>query len=105
MDESWKRPLRPASRGRIEIVREGARRHRDGDALDAEEGECVLRVETLPVEAGRRNRRVRQPGKRDVVEDVVSCEAARLSGKGACDELVAARVVIEQVRRQPDWGI
>src|SRR5215470_18120648 len=50
MDESRKRPLCPASRGRIQVVRERAYSHRDGDALDNEKGERVLRVETLPVE-------------------------------------------------------
>ena len=56
----------------------------------------------LPIETGARKRRVRQPGDRDVVEDVVAREALRLSVKDARDELVAALVVIKEIRRQTD---
>src|SRR5215470_10985764 len=69
VDELGECPLRPTTRGRIELVRKDAHGDRDGDALDAE-----IRKLVLPVEAGRRKSRVRQPGERDVVEDVVSRE-------------------------------
>src|SRR5882724_2093492 len=52
------------------------------------------------IETGARKRRVRQPGDCDVVEDVVAREALRLSVKDACDQLVAARVVIKEISRQ-----
>jgi hypothetical protein len=39
---------------------------------------------------------------RDVVEDVVAREAFGLAREDACDQLVAARVVIEEVARQAD---
>ncbi len=39
---------------------------------------------------------------RDVVEDVVAREALGLSVEDARDELVAARVVIEEIGRQAD---
>src|SRR5262245_24204727 len=105
VDESRKCPLRPASGRWIQVVREDADGRRDGDALDTEKGELLLPVDTLPVETRRGNRRVREPGERDVVEDIVSCEAAGLSGKSASDQLVAARVVIEEIRGQADGGI
>ena len=60
----------------------------------------------LPNRYGRHGkRRVRQPRDRDVVEDVVSREAFGLSVKDARDERVAARVVIEEIRRQADRRI
>jgi hypothetical protein len=52
-----------------------------------------------PNRDGRRKRRVRQPGDRDVVEDVVARKALGLSVKDARDELIAAQVVIEEISR------
>ena len=63
--------LRPALRSRIELVGEDGHADRDLDALDVEEGQMAL-----PVEAGRGDRRIRQPIVGDVVEDVVSREAS-----------------------------
>src|SRR4029079_6334039 len=62
--------LRPAPRSLIELLRKGAHGRRDGDVLRGEERELAL-----PVQAGRRDRRVRQPVERDVVEDVVARQA------------------------------
>src|SRR4030095_8589004 len=90
------RPLRPAPRGWIEFVREDAHGNRDGDALDIEKPEFAPK---LPIETGARERRVGQPGDRDVVEDVIAREAGGFSCKDACDQIVAARVVIEEIRR------
>src|SRR5215212_10317031 len=56
----------------------------------------------LPIEASRGDRRVRQPVVSDIVEDVISRKASRISGERACDELVAALVVIEHPGRQTD---
>ena len=64
--------LRPTPRGRIEFVREDAHGHGDGDAFGIEISELAP---ILPIEAGARERRVRQPGDRDVVEYVVAREA------------------------------
>src|SRR5882757_9930085 len=89
--------LSPAQRGWIEFVREDAHGNRDGHAFGGEIPEFVLPIETR---AGKR--RVRQPGDRDVVEDVVAREALRLSVKDARDELIAARVVIKEISRQAD---
>ena len=76
-----------------------ARAHgnRDGDALDAQ-----IRKLVLPVETSAGKRRVRQPGERDVVEDVVPREPFGLSGKHALEEFVAACVVVEQISREAD---
>src|ERR1700722_6775743 len=70
VDELGERSFGPTPWGLIDLVREGAHGDRDGDALDVEEGELVL-----PVQAGRRDRRVRQPVERDVVQDVIAREA------------------------------
>src|SRR5262249_19594211 len=89
--------LGPAPRSWIQLVRKRAHGNGDGHAFDSEEAELVL-----PVETARGNRRVRQPGKRDVVEDVVSREAPGLPGKGARDQFVAACVVIQKIGGKAD---
>src|SRR5580704_10525002 len=102
MDEFGIRPLRAAPRAWIEFVREDAHGNRDGDAFGIEipESAPILRIET-----GARKRRVRQPRDRDVVEDVVAREAFGFSFKDACDQLVAARIVIEEISRQTDGRV
>src|SRR5258705_7354503 len=99
MDELGKGLLGPAARGWIEFVREDAHGNRDGDAFGIEIPEFA---KSLPIETGARKRRVRQPGDRDVVEDVVAREALSLSLKDACDQLIAACVVIKEISRQAD---
>src|SRR5580692_6600299 len=101
MDQFGIRPFRPASRGGIEFVWKDAHGGRDNDASDAEERITLV----LPIEPSARERRIRQPGERDVVEDVVSCEAFAASGKDTRDHLVAARVVVEKIGGQADRGI
>ncbi len=59
----------------------------------------------FPVETGARKRRVRQPVERDVVEDVIPREALGLSVEDACDQRIAARVVVEKIGGEADWGI
>ena len=98
MDQLGKRPLRPASWSRIEFVGKNAHGGRDNDASDAEERITLV----FPIETSPRERRIRQPGERDVVEDVVSCEAFAASGKDTRDHLVAARVVIKEISREAD---
>src|ERR1700722_11937542 len=101
MDQFRKGPLRPASWSRIEFVWKDAHGSRNNDASDAEERITLV----LPIETSPRERRIRQPGERDVVEDVVSCEAFATSGKDPRDHLVAARVVIKKISRKADRGI
>src|SRR5712675_203013 len=98
MNEFWIRPLCPTPRGWIEFVRKDAHGNRDGDAFGVE----IPFAPILPIETGARKRRVRQPGERDVVEDVVAREALGLSVKNARDQLIAARVVIKEIRRETD---
>ena len=80
MDQFGKRPLCPAPRGWIEFVREDAHGSRDGDAFGIEIPEFAP---ILPVQTGARKCRLRQPGDRDVVKDVVAREALDLSLKDA----------------------
>ena len=77
MDQFGIRLLCPTPWGWIEFVREDAHGNRDGDALGIE----IPFAPILPIETGARKCRVRQPGDRDVVEDVVAREALGLSGK------------------------
>src|SRR5205814_10249951 len=78
VDQFGIRPLRPTPRAQIDLVRKGAYGNRDGNAFDTE-----IREFAFPVEACSGNRRVRQPGDRDVVEDIVPGEAGSFSGKDA----------------------
>src|SRR5215204_2399904 len=61
--------LGPTARRLIELTREDAHGGRNRGALDVEEAERVLPVETTGGYPG-----VRHPRHRDVVEDLVSCE-------------------------------
>src|SRR5450755_2067774 len=90
MDELGIPPLCPTPRSWIEFVRENAHGRRHHDAFNGEERRPLV----LPIETGPRERRIRQPGERDVVEDVVSREAFALSGKDTFDHFVAACVVV-----------
>jgi len=98
MDQFGIRLLSPAPRSGIEFVREDAHGNRDGDAFSIE---IPKFAPILPIETGARKRRIRQPGDRDVVEDVVARQAFGSSRKDACDQLVAARVVIKEIGRKP----
>src|SRR5215212_1243377 len=100
MDEIVIREPSPAFWGRVELVRKGGHGNRQGDALGGEEGQLAL-----PVQPSRRDRRLRQPVERDVVEDVVSREALGLSVEDAGDERVAPRVVIEHPGRETDGRV
>src|ERR1700679_3664526 len=102
MNEFGVRLFCPAPRGWIEFVREDAHGNRDGDAFGIEKPEFAP---ILPIETGARKCRVRQPGDRDVVEDVVAREAFGFALKDARDQLVAAQVVIEEIRRETDGRI
>src|SRR6202023_347197 len=100
VDQFWIRPLRPTARAQIDLVRKGAYGNRDGNAFDTE-----IREFAFPVESGTGNRRVRQPGDRDVVEDIVPGEAGSFSGKEARDQRVAPRIVIQKIGGQADGGV
>src|SRR3954463_928898 len=76
------------SRRLKQLVWKDAHSYRDGHALWAEKGQPVFRIETT-----RRNPRIRQPVVRDVVEDVVSCQALGVSVEDASDQRQTCRVV------------
>src|SRR6202165_583573 len=71
MDQFGIRPLCPAPRSLVDLFRKNANGGRNGDVEVVEEGALVFVIETSAGHA-----RVRQPGKGDVVEDVVPCEIA-----------------------------
>src|SRR5438477_11913469 len=91
------RALCPTARSLIELVRKGAHGHRDRDPFRGEKGQLAF-----PIQASRGDRRLRHPVERDVVEDVVSAEALRVSVEDAGDERVTARVMVEHPGRQAD---
>src|SRR5205807_7590589 len=93
--------LGPTPRRLIELSREDAHGGRNRDALDVEEAELVL-----PVETTRGNPGVRHPRERDVVEDLVSRELADgVPFEGPSDVRVAARVVVEHPGGEGDGRI
>jgi hypothetical protein len=67
IDELVVRALCPAPRGLIVLAGKDTDCSRDGDV-----GGVVKIDVTFPIGARRRNRRIRQPVEREVVEDVVS---------------------------------
>ena len=64
--------LCPTPRDWIEFVWEDTDGNRDGDAFGIE---IAKFAPNLPIETGARERRVRQPGDGDVVEDIVARKA------------------------------
>jgi hypothetical protein len=80
VDEFGIRPLRPTPWSCIELIRKDAHGNGNGNAFGIEIPEFAP---NLPIETGAGNRRVRQPGDRDVVEDVVAREAFGFAGKDA----------------------
>ena len=93
--------LGPALRRGVDLVRKGADRRRQRDALGREEGELAL-----PVEPRRRDRRVGQPVERDVVEDVVAASGPSAGpSKTRAISVVAAVVVVEHPGGEADRRI
>src|SRR5437773_10599980 len=97
MDQFGIRARCPTPRGLIELVRKGAHGSRNRDTFRGEKGKLAF-----PIETSRRDRRVRQPVERDVVEDVVSRQALGMTVKDTCDERLTARVVVEHPGGQAD---
>jgi hypothetical protein len=83
IDEFVVRALCPTPRGFIVFARKDAHGSGDGDVDGVVKADLIF-----PIKASRRNRGVRQPVERDVVENVVSCK-------------VACRVSID---RAPEYG-
>ena len=73
IDEFLISPLRPTPRRSIVFAGKDAYGGGDSDVGG------IIKVEvSIPIEAGRRNRRIGQPVERDVVEHVVTGEAVRV---------------------------
>jgi hypothetical protein len=85
IDQLVIRALRPAPRGLIVLAGKHAHGSRDGDVSGVVNAELVF-----PIEASRGSRRVRQPVERDVVKDVVSCEAVCGVSINRAAEMIAA---------------
>src|SRR5215813_11891666 len=104
MDEFGIRFLRPTTRRRIEFVRKDAHRDRDLDTSRVEEATCRM-VRIVAVELSRGDRSVRQPIKRDVVENVVPCQPLSLAFEHTRNHLFTACVVVDHPSRQSDRRI
>src|SRR6266849_5604974 len=89
--------LCPAPRGCIDLIGKYAHGSRDRDTFQGEKGKLAF-----PIETSRRDRRIHQPVERYVVEGVVSRQALGLTVENACDERLAARVVVEHPGGQAD---
>src|SRR6266446_3563269 len=100
MDEFGVRPLCPTPRNGIDLVGKDADGNRDGDVLRGEKGKLVF-----PIQASRRDGRVRQPVEGDVVENVVSRKSLRLAGKDARHERLTGFVVVKYPGRQADGRV
>src|SRR5579871_65522 len=99
MDELGKRLLGPTPGSWIQFVRKNAHCHRNPDALCVEISELAP---ILPIEPRAGYRGVREPGNRDVVENVVAREPFGFSIENARDQLVAACVMVQEIRGQAD---
>src|SRR5262245_45076494 len=84
--------LGPTPRRLVDLLREDAYGSRNGDVVVVEAGALVFDIEPSAGHA-----RIRQPGKGDVVEDVVPCEVAigLAIDKEFHDVPVAGHVVVD----------
>ncbi len=83
VDEFGVRALCPTTRRLVDLIGERAHGNWDLDASDVEETSSGRDLCSVPIEARRRDRSVRQPVKRDVVENVVTRKPLRLSIESA----------------------
>src|SRR4029450_9232196 len=99
MDEIVVGALGPTPRGFVHLFRENATGGRNGDVVVVEEGALVFHIEPSAGHA-----RVRQPGKGDVVEDVVACEVpvSLPIEKEFHDGPVAGHVVVDHLGGKGD---
>ena len=97
MNQLRVRLFRPTARGGVNLVRKDAHGHGNGEVLGREKVELVF-----PIQARRRNGRVRQPVERDVVQDVVARQALGLAVEHARDQRLTAGVVVDHPGGQAD---
>src|ERR1043166_5655630 len=106
VDKVHIRFLGPALRRLINFLRKRAHGDRKLDASHVEETAAWRKsMPRVPVETGGRDRGIRQPIERDVVEHVVSRQSFRLTVENAGDHLVTTNVVIEYPARKADRRI
>src|SRR6266849_8406100 len=84
----------------IDLVWKYTHGSRDRHTFRSEKGQLAF-----PIETSGRNRRIRQPVERHIVEDVVAREAFTLAIEDACDERITAGVVVEHPGGKADRGI
>src|SRR5258707_11288925 len=87
--------LCPGLRGCIDLIGKHTHGSRDRHTFRSEQAKLAF-----PIETSRRDRRIRQPVERDIVEDVVSRQALGLTVENPCDDRLTARVVVEHPCRQ-----
>src|SRR5262245_10730082 len=103
MNQTWIGPFRPTPRRLVLLPRKDAYGDRNGDALGVEEASVIF-----PIQARRRDPRIRQPVERDVVKDLVprefACGARRsVKSRGEGGGRLAAPVaVIQEPGGEPD---
>ena len=73
----------------IDFIRKHADSNRDDDMLGREKRQLAF-----PIKPGRRDRRIRQPIKSDVIKNIVFCKALGLTVKHACDKCLTCCVVV-----------
>src|SRR5215470_5717393 len=104
MNEFGIRFLRPTTRRRVEFVRKDADCDRDLDTPWVEEAARRM-VCVVPVELSGGDGSVRQPIKRDVVENVVPCHPFSLAFEHARYYLLTACVVVDHPSGQSNRRI
>ena len=97
MNQFGIRFLCPALRGCIELIGIRAHGSRKRHTFRREKRKLAF-----PIQPCRRDPRIRQPVKRDVVEDVVSRKTLSLAVKDTRDQLVTAYVVVEYLSGEAD---
>src|SRR5215217_3398172 len=102
IDEVRVGPLGPTPRGLICLAGKDARGHRNRDALGVPKATLIF-----PIQTRRRDARVRQPIKRDVVEDLLSRQFARgargpVQSRADRRRLAATIIVVEKPGCQAD---
>src|SRR6185436_12170752 len=105
-NEFWIGLLSPTLWRLVDLFGESAHGDRDLNASHIEEAAAGRKsMPGVPVETRRRDRSIRQPIERDVVEHIVAAQPFRFAIENSRDHLVTANVVIEYPARQTNWRI
>src|ERR1041384_1641244 len=102
-DELWIRLLSPTLWCLVNLFRKRAHGYWNLHASHIEEAAAGRKsMPGVPIQSRRRDRSIRQPVKRDVVEYVVTGQPFSLAVENAGDHLIATNVVIKYPGRQTD---